>query len=168
MQNAPSTASGVQTRYDGIATTYDQLHPASQTLTAALRAAVASLSGDFPPAVLDVGCGTGRILDLGLTTPERYAGVDASHPMLNQLVRKHPTVGAIYPMLIQQALAARLFTHRQFEIVTALLAQDDEVDDQALTGIAAIASRGMIVARGDRVKVVDTRQLLAHTPPSPS
>lgn len=147
VQNAPATASGIQTRYDEIATAYDQLHPASQTLTAALRAAVASLSGDFPPAVLDVGCGTGRILDLGLTTPERYAGVDASQPMLNQLVRKHPSVGAIYPMLIQQALAARLFTHRQFEIVTALLAQDDEVDDQALTGIAAIASRGLRRAR---------------------
>lgn len=163
VQNAPSTASGVQTRYDGIATAYDQLHPASQTLIAALRAAVASLSGDFPPAVLDVGCGTGRILDLGLTTPERYAGVDASLPMLNQLVRKHPSVGAIYPMLIQQALAARLFTHRQFEIVTALLAQDDEVDDQALTGMAAIASRGLIVARGDDVTVVDTRRI--PTPP---
>ena len=158
VQNAPSTDSGVETPYDSLATTYDQLHPASDEMTRALRGAVASLSGDFPPAVLDVGCGTGRVLDLGVTTPDRYAGVDPSQPMLNQLVRKHPNVGAVYPMRIEQALAARLFTLGQFEIVTALLSDADEPDDDTIAGLAEIASRGLIVARGDEVAVVDTRR----------
>jgi SAM-dependent methyltransferase len=157
VQNAPSTDSGVKTPYDGLATAYDQLHPASDEMTGTLRGAVASLSGDFPPAVLDVGCGTGRVLDLGVTTPDRYAGVDPSQPMLNQLVRKHPNVGALYPMRIEQALAAWLFTPGQFEIVTVLLSDVDRLDDDTIAGLAGIASRGLIVAHGDEVTVVDTR-----------
>ena len=157
VQNAPSTCSGVATLYDGLATAYDRLHPASGEMTKTLRSAVASLSGDFPPAVLDVGCGTGRVLDLGATTPDRYAGVDPSQPMLNQLVRKHPNVGAVYPMRIEQALAARLFTPGQFEMVTALLSDAETLDDDTFAGLGEIASRGLIVARGDEVTVMDTR-----------
>jgi len=41
--------------------------------------------------------------------------------MLNQLVRKHPGVGALYPMRIDQALTHGTFTPGQFEIVTVLL-----------------------------------------------
>jgi len=157
VQNAPSTVSGVETVYDSFATAYDQVHPASDEMTRTLREAVASLSGDFPPAVLDVGCGTGRVLDLGVTMSDRYAGVDPSQPMLNQLVRKHPNVGALYPMRIEEALAARLFTHGQFEIVTALLSDADKLEDGTIAGLAGMASRGLIVARGDEVTVVDTR-----------
>ena len=157
VQNAPSTDSGGETAYDSLATAYDTLHPASDEMTKALRGAVASLSGDFPPAVLDVGCGTGRILDLGVSTPDRYAGVDPSQPMLNQLVRKHPNVGALYPMRIEQALVACLFTPGQFEIVTALISDADQLDDDTIAALAEIASRGLIVARGDEVTVVDTR-----------
>jgi SAM-dependent methyltransferase len=157
VQNAPTTESGIETPYDSFAAAYDQLHPASDKMTRALRGAVASLSGDFSPAVLDVGCGTGRVLDLGVTMPDRYAGVDPSQPMLNQLVRKHPNVGALYPIRIEQALAARLFTHDQFEIVTALLSDADKLDDDTTARLAEIASRGLIVARGDEMTVVDTR-----------
>ncbi|TQN46285.1 hypothetical protein FHX52_2996 [Humibacillus xanthopallidus] len=56
---------------------------------------VAPFMGDYPTSVLDVGCGTGRVLGLGLTTPDRYAGVDPSQPMLNMLVRKYPSVARI-------------------------------------------------------------------------
>lgn len=65
---------------------------------------------------------TGRVLDLRITTPDRYAGVDHSQAMLNQLVRKHPTVAAAYPMRIEHAIADKVFTPRQFEIVAALSA----------------------------------------------
>jgi hypothetical protein len=77
--------------------------------------------------------------------------------MLNQLVRKYPSVGALYPMRIEQALAAWLFTPGQFEIVTALLSDADQLDDDTVAGLAEVASRGLIVARGDEVTVVDTR-----------
>ena len=48
VQNAPSTESGIPTAYDGRASAYDELHPTSSELAGALRAAVASLSGEYP------------------------------------------------------------------------------------------------------------------------
>ena len=163
VQNAPSTVSGIPTAYDGQASAYDEAHPTTGELADALRAAVASLSGDFPPAVLDIGCGTGRVLDLALTTPDRYAGVDPSQPMLNQLVRKHPNVAAVYPMPVEQALARRLFTAGQFEIVTMLLDPADNLGDGVERALASIASRGVIAARGDEVTVIDARHSLADS-----
>ena len=151
VQNAPSTASGIATAYDGIASAYDDLHPTSDELAGGIREAVSALRGTYPPAVLDVGCGTGRVLDLGVTTPDRYAGVDPSQPMLNQLVRKHPDVGAVYPMRIEQAITDELFTPGQFEVVTVLLDEDDDLDEDTFSALTAIASRGLIAARGDRV-----------------
>ena len=157
VQNAPSTFSGIPTAYDGLASAFDELNPTSSELAGALRAAVASLSGDFPPAVLDIGCGTGRVLDLALTTPDRYAGVDPSQAMLNQLVRKHPNVAAVYPMSAEQAIARRLFTAGQFEIVTALLGPADELGAGVHEALVSIASRGVIAARGDCLTVLDER-----------
>src|SRR5262245_34052070 len=149
VQNAPTTRSGMATPYDGIATEYDAQDPTSPELGDALRAAVHELSGEHVPAILDVGCGTGRILDLGLTTPERYAGVDPSTPMLNQLVRKHPSVGAVYPMTVEQAIDAAVFTPGQFEIVTMLLSGSDRIDAGATSAIGALASRGAVFAIDD-------------------
>jgi Methyltransferase domain len=164
VQNAPVTDSDASTRYDAIATSYDSSHPIVETFAAKVRAAVAELKSDYTPSILDVGCGTGRVLDLGLTTPDRYAGVDPSQPMLNQLVRKHPQVAAIYPMTIQQALAERLFTPGQFEIVTILLSGADRLDHQTLTALSTIASRGVITSRGVDISILDTRH--AATRPS--
>lgn len=153
VQNAPSTDSGTPTAYDAVATDYDAANPASPEFVEALRAAVAELRGEHTPAVLDVGCGTGRVLDLGLTRAERYAGVDPSAPMLNQLVRKHPGVGAIYPMSIEQALAERTFTPGQFEIVTILLDESEELEPTVTDAVTTIASRGVITAIGESLEV---------------
>ncbi|MGQ0465452.1 MAG: methyltransferase domain-containing protein [Sporichthyaceae bacterium] len=155
VQNAPVTTSAEVTAYDAVATFYDGLYPTSDGTAGALRAAVARLAGRFPPSILDVGCGTGRVLDLGLTTPDRYAGVDPSQPMLNQLVRKHPGVAALYPMSAERALRERLFTPGQFEIVTVLLAESDPLGDEELQRLSRIASRGVIVCRGGDIRVED-------------
>jgi hypothetical protein len=149
VQNAPATDSGVETPFDAIATAYDQLHPTSGALASALRGAFADLAGEYPPAVLDVGCGTGRVLDLQLTTPDRYAGVDPSAAMLNQLVRKHPAVGAVYPMCIERAVADGAFTPGQFEIVTALMGESGPLDDATLDALMRIASRGLVISNSD-------------------
>lgn len=153
VQNAPITESGSETPYDAICSSYDEQSPTSVALAAALRDAFANLTGEYPPAVLDVGCGTGRTLDLGLTKPDRYAGVDPSTPMLNHLVRKPPGVGAIYPMRIEDALSRRLFTPGQFEIVTILLERSSELADETMHAVEPIASRGLIFATGDEVEV---------------
>lgn len=144
VQNAPSTCSGIRTNWDEIATLWDQLHPTSDEAASGLRGLVAAAAGKYPPSVLDVGCGTGRVLDLGVTTPDRYAGVDSSQAMLNQLVRKHPKVGAVYPMTIERAMAEGLFTPRQFEVVTAVGGIADDLSDDTLRVLARIASRAFI------------------------
>jgi hypothetical protein len=69
--------------------------------------------------------------------------------MLNQLVRKHPNVGAVYPMTIEQALGAELFTPGQFEIVTVLFDDRERLSNEVLTAVARIASRGTIACLGE-------------------
>lgn len=161
VQNAPITESGVETPYDAVATSYDELNPTSDALAAALRDAMATLAGEYPQAVLDLGCGTGRILDLGMTKPDRYAGVDPSTPMLNQLVRKHPGVGGIYPMRIEDALSRRLFTDGQFELVTIVGGSCDELPDETIHSLEPIASRAVIMASGDEVTIVRPGRVIA-------
>ena len=161
IQNPPSTESGTTTVYDSIASTYDELHPTSDELAGAIRAAATALRGKYPPSVLDVGCGTGRVLDLGITTPDRYAGVDPSKPMLNQLVRKHPGVGVLYPIMIEPAIADGLFTPGQFEVVTALMGESDPLDDRTLNALRRIASRRLVTGRGNEVAVMDARAAAA-------
>ncbi len=148
VQNAPSTHSGIPSRYDAIATVYDEQNPVTEEEARTLTELVAGHTGDFPPAVLDVGCGTGRILDLGLTAPDRYAGVDSSQPMLNMLVRKHPNVAAVYPMAIERAIEDRLFTPGQFEIVIAY-GSAEELDTGTVTALTEIASRALVLKRAD-------------------
>ena len=156
VQNAPVTESGIATAYDAIASVYDERHPISAELATRMREAVDALTGAYPPAVLDVGCGTGRVLDLDLTRPDRYAGVDPSTPMLNHLVRKHPGVAGIYPMRIEDALDQRLFTPGQFEIVTILLERADELPAETIHALKPLASRGVILAVGDDVELITT------------
>ncbi len=144
VQNAPATYSGIRTPYDGIATRYDEQHPIADDEVRALKELVAPFKSDYPTSVLDVGCGTGRILDLGLTTPDRCAGVDPSQPMLNVLVRKYPSVAAVYPLNIEKALTDGLFTPGQFEIVTAY-GSADGLDLNTVAALASIASRALVL-----------------------
>lgn len=50
-------------------------------------------STDNADAILDIGCGTGFLLDQHPITPSRYTGIDISHLMLRRLVAKHPDFG---------------------------------------------------------------------------
>ena len=150
VQNAPSTVSGMRTPYDEIATRYDEQHPIEDAEARALSELVAPFKSDYPTSVLDVGCGTGRVLDLGLTTPDRYAGLDPSQPMLNMLVRKYPSVARIYPTTIEQALADGAFTPGQFEIVTAYDSAN-ELDSATVAALADLASRVTVLKRDSQL-----------------
>jgi hypothetical protein len=144
VQNAPATYSGIRTPYDGVATRYDAEHLLTADEARTLRELVAPFRSDYPTSVLDVGCGTGRILDLGLTAPDRYAGVDPSQPMLNMLVRKYPNIAALYPVTIEQLLAEKRFTPGQFEIVSAY-GSADELAPGTVSALATIASRALVL-----------------------
>jgi len=117
IQNAHSTVSGIESPYDEVATLWDAEHPFATDEPEQVRRLLSAVRGKYPPHVFDLGCGTGRVLDLGLASPDRYAGVDSSQAMLNLLIRKHPKVAAIYPHDIRNTLAAGTFSPGQFDWV---------------------------------------------------
>ena len=91
-------------------------------------------------SVLDIGCGTGRVLDLGIVAPERYAGVDSSQAMLNLLLRKHPKAAAVYPADIRNSLRAGTFTPGQFDwVVVDASVQLTRAERQQVEQIARLA-----------------------------
>ena len=164
VQNAPFTESVFASPYDELASSWDAEHPTSETLRARLEDAFAALTGKYPPSVLDVGCGTGRVLNLGLARPERYAGIDPSRAMLNHLVRKHPSVGAVYPVLLGPSTAP-WFTYGQFEVVTVLMPEDQPLGNELIQELRHVATRGVIVGDGDEVSVLDVLEVRAWPAP---
>ena len=120
VQNAPRTFSGVASAYDGLATTWDAQHGMTaeeQTQTADL---IRDVFGDNLWRTLDVGCGTGWPLDVGLAEPVRYVGIDPSTGMLNALVAKHPHLAGIHPMTFSDAVQRRVLCGTRFDTVLAL------------------------------------------------
>ena len=147
IQNAPSTATGSATPYDEIATTWDADHPIRDGEADHVRQLLAGTRGTYPPHVLDLGCGTGRVLDLGLVTPDRCAAVDSSQAMLNLLLRKHPKVAAVYPADVRELLSVGTFTPGQFDWVFLDAAVD--LDAAQRTQVERIARRAVVTVNAD-------------------
>jgi SAM-dependent methyltransferase len=160
IQNAPSTVSGIESAYDEVATTWDVDRPISVGEADHVKQLLAEARGKYPPHVLDLGCGTGRVLDLGLIAPERYAGVDSSQAMLNMLIRKHPKAAAVYPMDVRDALAAGRFTPGQFDWV--VLDGTVELDAQQRTQVEQIARIAVITANADGWEVLNVTDAAAQ------
>lgn len=146
IQNATSTVSGVETPWDGVATTWDENHPIEDGEANMLGELLADARGKYPPHLLDLGCGTGRVLDLGLVAPDRYAGVDFSQAMLNVLLRKHPKAAALYPMDVRASLADGLFTPGQFDWV--VLDAEVKLDADQRRQVEEIARLAIIAVKG--------------------
>lgn len=147
VQNAPSTISGIASAFDHVATTWDADHLIVHGEADRLKRLLEDVRGQYPPHVLDLGCGTGRFLDLGLVTADRYAAVDASQAMLNVLVRKHPKVAAVYPANARDLLAAGTFTPGQFDWV--ILDADVDLTPLERHKAESIARRAVIAVHGD-------------------
>jgi hypothetical protein len=79
------------TDYDGFADEYDSIFAdeESKTEDGEVLSHLPDLTG---LRVLDVGCGTGLLIDYRADEiePERYVGIDPSTPMLNVFKKKHP------------------------------------------------------------------------------
>jgi SAM-dependent methyltransferase len=162
IQNAPSTASGIESPYDEVATIWDLTHPITAEESEHVKQLLSGVRGKYPPHVLDIGCGTGRVLDLGLVSPDRYAGIDSSQAMLNVLVRKHPKVAAVFPIDLEQALTASTFTPGQFDwvILDAAIALTAE----QRTRVEQVARLAVVTVDGAQWSVHDRAQSCAERP----
>jgi SAM-dependent methyltransferase len=119
-QTAPNTSSEHDSRYDGLATRWDSSLGVTDDERDGFSKLVRDL-GDFRKGrVLDIGCGTGLSLDLGITQSVRLVGVDPSQAMLNELVRKHPHLAGVHPMTFDEALERRVLNGTRFDLVLAL------------------------------------------------
>jgi SAM-dependent methyltransferase len=160
IQNAPSTASGIDTKYDAVATIWDDVQASPGGESERVSQLLANVRGEYPPHVLDIGCGTGRVLDLGLVPPDRYAGVDFSQAMLNVLVRKHPKVAAVLPVDVRDALASGTFTPGQFDWV--FLDSSVELSDDQRAQVKQIARLAVIDFDGTEWAVTDVARASLH------
>lgn len=120
LQDAPRTYAGGFTEFDALGTRYDRLRDslAQAERDSAVRQQVIDHFGTAKPTALDVGAGTGVVLDLRLTVPERYTGVDPSQAMLNRLVMKHPSVARLLPARIEDVPSGLLAA--RYDLVTVL------------------------------------------------
>lgn len=146
IQNAPSTVSGIESPYDAVATIWDVEHPIRSGESNRVKGLLDDARGKYPPHVLDIGCGTGRVLDLGLASADRYAGVDSSQAMLNLLIRKHPKAAAIYPVDVRDALTVNTFSPGQFDWVFLDTAVEMTAEQRAQ--VEHIARLAMIMVDG--------------------
>jgi len=154
-------------RFTAIAPNYDATRPSADTSAGqTLRSIVVRHFGAYAPTTLDVGCGTGRLLDLGITAPGVYIGVDASQGMLNELVLKHPRLTA--PSVIAADANALPWQYTpQPDLVVALFGSADYLAPQTIRELAKHArSMAIFMHDADHRPVASTtataRGLLAH------
>jgi hypothetical protein len=144
-QDAPTTASGIESPYDSFATEYDArfLGPEHFQDHVRLRELITVAAGVENPAVVDIGAGTGFGLDLGITTPDRYTAVDPGQGLLNHLVIKHPRIAGIIPATAADYLAAP--RDEQPELLVALGGTGSHLTSDEVQALADVPSRAAVI-----------------------
>ncbi len=122
--------------YDPIAPVYDGLFmdPAHLTENEQVCAMLGDLSGK---SVLDVGCGTGLLLDYA--TPRSYCGIDSSRAMIAQLSQKHPEQ---QESVICTDLRSFVGPAGRYDLVVALFGTASYLDPEELARVPTLLNQG--------------------------
>jgi SAM-dependent methyltransferase len=121
-------------KYDEIAPVYDSLFLDTESLIE--NASIVELLGDVGgKTILDIGCGTGLLLDYVL--PRAYTGIDPSSAMLERLKEKHPERGAA---VIHTELQA--FVGGRYDLIVALFGAASYLNQDELARIPALLNDG--------------------------
>jgi SAM-dependent methyltransferase len=118
--------------YDAIAPVYDSLFDDSGSHRE--NAALMELLGDLSRlSVLDIGCGTGLLLDYQAI--DQYTGIDPSGAMIARLRRKHPGANVLKTPL-------RSFAGGNYDVVVALFGTASYLSELEIRRIPALLNEG--------------------------
>lgn len=145
VQNMPRTRSGAASPYDGYASTWDTSHGMTEPEQAQTAAIIREAFGDQRGRTLDIGCGTGWPVAVGLADPVRYVGVDPSTGMLNALVARHPSLAGVHPMTWATAVQARVLCGTRFDTVLALGGSASYLTPREIRQLQMRALRGALL-----------------------
>jgi SAM-dependent methyltransferase len=148
-QDAPRTRSGHFSVYDTIATEYDDIARPSPEDRLRVQKTVTDHFTDRPPRTLDVGSGTGALLDMKITTPDLFTGIDPSQGMLNELVRKHPEVKDLRPCRVEDVLST--LEPGSLDLVTALFGSASYLTPAAIEHLWQVTGRVMVLMHFDEL-----------------
>lgn len=157
-QTAPRTASGRDSAYDALATTWDREHAMTESERAQTAELIRDVFGSIEGRVLDLGCGTGWPIDAGLVDAVRYVGIDSSTAMLNALVIKHPHVAAVHPMTVDEAREREVLGGSRYDAVLALGGSASHLGEAELSWARSVTDAPVLLmhyAEADAVPGMD-------------
>jgi hypothetical protein len=140
-QDAPSTAND-PSPWDALAADWDVVNAYVEE-TDVVRRALTKRLGAYAPRMVDVGAGTGRVLDMAVTHPALYTAVDSSQAMLNELVRKTARQFKYVPRIIAGRIEDHLDEVGRPELTTMLFGAAEYVDFAA---VETLVERSEIMA----------------------
>lgn len=130
--------------YDKVADGYDDTWKRTRDLVEneMIVGLVRAIFGEEPRSVIDVGCGTGQALDLGIANLDRdtYYGFDPSLGMLNTLREKYPSAD-VMKATTEEFLRA---SDMRADLVLVMFAVPSYMTPEEMDGIAERARRAAI------------------------
>jgi SAM-dependent methyltransferase len=121
---------GTMMRYDGLAEEYDAFVARGSAYYAVAEDGLRRLLGAGKGGCLDLGCGTGRFLDVALRLGWRAVGVDSSADQLRVARERHPEIefvradATVLPFPAESFDAGfSTFTHTDFDDFTGAMVE---------------------------------------------